>query len=85
MTISWIFFIMVYNPLGVTITKHINAVARTIADVSQSILVWIFGIIITLGIGSKYSNYKWEKISSFIIILQLVGFLFLVLGNIIFN
>ena len=51
LTFCWIFNVTLYNPLGVTITKHINALARAISDVSQTVLVWGIGLTVTLTIG----------------------------------
>ncbi len=59
MTFCWIFNVTAYNPLGVTITKNINAVARAISDVSQTVLVWIIGLIVTLSVGKVYPNFVW--------------------------
>lgn len=85
LTFCWIFSIALYNPLGVTITKHINALARAISDVSQTVLVWAIGITVTFTVGSTYPNYKWEKLQTNVILLQLVGFVFLIFGNMIYN
>ena len=48
-----------FNVSGVTITKYINALARVIADVSKTIVVWIIGIVVTLTLGKTYPNLKW--------------------------
>lgn len=66
-------------------TKYINALARSIGDVTRTILVWMVGIIVTLTAGSKYPNYKWELIDGGVIAVQLVGFVILVAGNLIYN
>lgn len=85
LTFCWIFSVTLYNPLGVTITKHINALARAISDVSQTVLVWAIGLTVTLTVGQTYPNYVWEKIKASVIILQLIGFVFLISGNMIYN
>ena len=74
-----------FNVSGVSITKHINALARAIADVSKTVVVWILGMIITLSLGGTYPNLKWEKTEAMVIIFQLIGFCFLVLGNLVYN
>ena len=76
---------MLFNVAGVTITKHINALARAIADVSKTILVWIASIVVTVEWGSTYPNYSWELLDPTLILLQLVGFIFLILGNVVYN
>lgn len=50
---------MGYNAAGVTITKYINALARAIADVTKTIVVWVVSAIITAILSSDYPNYKW--------------------------
>lgn len=45
-------------------TKYINALARAIANMTKSILVWIIGIIITLTIGRTHPNLQWEKLKT---------------------
>jgi len=85
LTFCWIFNVTAYNPLGVTITKYINALARAISDVCQTVFVWAIGIIVTVTIGSTYPNFKWEKLDGAVVGLQLLGFAFLVFGNLIYN
>jgi hypothetical protein len=51
--------IATFNITGVTVTKYINALARSICDVTRTILVWIVGIIVTVTAGSVYPNYRW--------------------------
>jgi hypothetical protein len=47
----------------VTVTKYINALARSIGDVTRTILVWGIGLIITVTAGATYPNYKWELVN----------------------
>ena len=42
---------MIYNVAGVTITKYINSLARAIADVTKTIIVWVFSILVTVQYG----------------------------------
>ena len=55
-----IFSIATFNITGVTVTKYINALARSIGDVTRTILVWGIGLIVTVTAGASYPNYKWE-------------------------
>lgn len=66
-------------------TKYINALARSICDVTRTILVWIVGIIVTLTAGATYPNYRWEIVDGLAIGVELLGFGVLVLGNLIYN
>lgn len=66
-------------------TKYINALARSLADVTRTVLIWLVGILVTVTAGKYYPNYKWELVSVGAILLQLLGFLILVFGNLIYN
>lgn len=55
-----VFSIATFNITGVTVTKYINALARSIGDVTRTILVWGVGLIVTVSAGAKYPNYEWE-------------------------
>lgn len=80
-----IFSIATFNITGVTVTKYINALARSIGDVTRTILVWGIGLLITITAGSKYPNYKWELLDGGAIALELLGFVVLVTGNLVYN
>lgn len=74
-----------FNVTGVTVTKYINALARSIADATRTIAVWIIGIIITVTAGTDKPNYRWEMTSAGAILMQLAGFVVLIFGNLIYN
>lgn len=80
-----VFSIATFNVTGVTVTKYINAVARSICDVTRTILVWILGIIVTVSAGVNKPNYRWELVDYRAILLQLFGFLVLIGGNLVYN
>jgi hypothetical protein len=80
-----VFSIATFNVTGVTVTKYINALARSICDVTRTVLVWIIGIIITVSAGSNMPNYRWELIDGLAITFQLFGFLILIFGNLVYN
>ena len=66
-------------------TRHIGAVSRSMNHISSSILVWIVGLIITMTAGQQDKNYKWESVEWKIILLLFVGFVLLILGNLVYN
>ncbi len=80
-----VFSIATFNVTGVTVTKYINALARSICDVTRTVIVWIVGIIITVSAGVNKPNYRWELIDGAAIGIQLIGFGVLILGNLIYN
>ncbi len=59
-----IFSIATFNICGVTVTKYINALARSIGDVTRTVLVWAIGIIITLTAGATRPNFQWELVKA---------------------
>jgi len=59
-----IFSIATFNVSGVTVTKYINALTRSICDVTRTVLVWGIGIIVTLTAGESRPNYKWELVKA---------------------
>lgn len=58
-----VFVIAFFNVTGLMITKHINALARAILNMSKTALVWIIGIIVTVTAGKSNSDYKWELVT----------------------
>ncbi len=80
-----VFSIATFNVTGVTVTKYINALARSICDVTRTVIVWIVGIIITVSAGVNKPNYKWKLIDGVAITIQLLGFGVLIFGNLIYN
>jgi hypothetical protein len=73
--ILYICSIGVYNFVGITISKVLSSPARAVLDTIRTILVWLFFI---LPIVDK------EHRETFMV-LQLVGFIFLILGTVIYN
>jgi hypothetical protein len=74
-----------FNISGNAITKYINALARTICDISRTAFVWIFAIIITIVLGDDHPNYRWEILDIGGILMEAVGFVVLIAGNLIYN
>jgi hypothetical protein len=69
----------------VTVTKHINALARSLADVVRTIVIWMIGIIVTVTAGKYYPNYSWEMLGAGALAVEMLGFIILVFGNLIYN
>jgi len=80
-----IFTTSAYNMFGVTVTKHIGAVSRSINHISSSLLVWMTGLVVTLVAGDKDDYYKWESTEWSVILLQFFGFILLIFGNLVYN
>ena len=60
----WIFIlclivtISISVPIAVTISKKINPLSRSLADVCRTLIIWAVGIVITVTIGENNSSYK---------------------------
>lgn len=80
-----VFTIALFNICGVNVTKHISSLARSIVDVTRTILVWIGSIIITKTYGSDNENFDWELTGMGAILMELLGFIILVVGNLVYN
>ena len=70
-------FIALYNIVGINLTKLVSSTAKAVVDTDtvRTVFIWAFFLVIHPVSGTE------EKIYS----LQLVGFIFLVLGNFIYN
>ena len=51
----------------------------------RTILVWLFGIILSIIYSDKSSMYYWENLYFGAILIELFGFILLVLGNLVYN
>lgn len=66
--------------IAVTITKRINSVSRSIVDVARVVLIWAFGYVLTLTTDYKLeSTYVWQ------ILVEVIGFLFVISGTILYH
>ena len=83
--IGYVFSVMTFNITGLSVTRYINALARATCDVSRTVIIWLVGIIVTVTVGQQENNYKWEMTEAGAVVCQLLGFLLIVLGNLIYN
>lgn len=78
---AWVYFmltafsIMIFNLLGVFVTKHSGAVFRVVLDTLRTICVWIISLII----GFETLNPAGK------VVLEIVGFVLLIFGNLVYN
>lgn len=52
-----IFTIATFNICGVNVTKHISSLARSIVDVTRTLIVWIVAIVVTETYGENNPNF----------------------------
>ena len=60
----------IYNYFALTVTRSLSATHRTTIDAFRTVLIWM------VGLAFGWESFKW---------LQLIGFMGLVVGNLIFN
>jgi len=78
-----IFTIAAFNVFGVTVTKKVSSLARSVVDVTRTLLVWIIGLIFSWT--SLKGRENWENSAWGAIGVEFVGFIILVGGNLIYN
>jgi hypothetical protein len=69
------FSIAAFNGLGVTVTKNASSAQRSTIDTSRTVLIWIFFLAVPI-YGKSLEHFK---------VLQLAGFILLVLGTLVYN
>lgn len=72
--------IALFNLFGVSVTKYVSAVTRTVIDAVRTVLIWGIGLIVT-----KMTDRNWENTSIYANLLELFGFVLLVTGNLVYK
>ena len=78
-TLIWLsvfvcFTMALFNGFGVTVTKNASSAQRATIDTARTLLIWVFFMAVSV-------NGKREEFH----VLQLFGFVFLVIGTLVFN
>ena len=73
--ILYISSIACFNFAGLSVTKHVSSTARTIVDTLRTIVIWSFFMMPFVPEGTQ-ETFDWK---------QLVGFVILVFGSLIYN
>ena len=74
LSIGTCFTIASFNAFGIAVTKYASAANRAVLDSSRTVLIWIFFLVVPV------QDWR-EKF----LVLQLVGFIFLIFGTLLFN
>jgi hypothetical protein len=72
-------------PIAVTVSKKISPVSRSLADVCRTVIIWLFGIILTLTYGQDHPEYQIENKAIIVNILKAVGFIVLIGGTMMYH
>lgn len=78
---TYLFSILFYNISGLNVMKNLSAIHLSILQATRTLCIWLGDIIIFYFIPVEGHGEMWTKWSP----LQLCGFGFLVLGNLIYN
>lgn len=74
-SILFVISIAVFNFVGITVTKIASSAARAVIDTIRTVIIWAFFILPIVGVCFReHFNY-----------IQLIGFVFLIFGNLIYN
>lgn len=74
LSVSVLFTMSFFNGFGVAVTKNASSAQRATIDTARTLVIWLFFLIFS--IYGKREDFYW---------LQLVGFLFLIVGTLVFN
>jgi hypothetical protein len=83
--ICLIISISISVPIAVTISKRINPLSRSLADVCRTLIIWAAGIVITETIGQDNPSYKLEDTSVLVNILKALCFAILIFGTMLYH
>ena len=73
-----------YNLNGVRITKMIDALTRSLLNITKTSLVWIVGIVVTFSVGDN-TDYQLESKDVWVNLVKAAGFACIVVGTLIYN
>ena len=76
--------ISAYNLNGVRITKLIDALTRSLLNITKTGIIWVVGIIVTISVGDN-PDYQLESLDVVVNVVKAVGFSLIVLGTLIYN
>lgn len=80
MCILGVVSILFFNMSGVTLTKNISCLVRSLVDITRTIAVWVVGLSIT------WSHWRdWENTKLNSILCELGGFIILIIGNLTYS
>ena len=71
--------IIATTSIGTILTKDVSPVARTMANMTRTIIVWIFNLLVTFALGSD-PQYRLESLSFISNLSKFIGFCLLALG-----
>lgn len=55
LSVGFICSIAISVPMGAYLSKEVSPISRSLANVSRTLLIWLFNIIMTATVGQQYS------------------------------
>ena len=71
--------------IAVTLSKVVNPVSRSLADVCRTMLVWIIGLVFTVTLGRSNDQYIFESTDLLLNGCKLVAFLVVGYGTLMYH
>jgi drug/metabolite transporter (DMT)-like permease len=81
LVVFYLISIAIFNVLGMTVSKHLSSVHRTLIDSSRSVVVWGVQLVAWHLFESRTYGTPWTSNSW----IQLLGFIILVIGTLVYN
>jgi hypothetical protein len=78
-SVCYICCISCYNYVGINITKYVSSPARAVMDNARTVLIWIFFLL------PFWSDTSYKELTEKFSVLQLIGFIFLIFGTLVYN
>ncbi len=86
LSVGLVLSIAISVPIAVTVSKLISPVSRSLADVCRTIIIWLFGITITLTVGKNNKEYETMEDTRVIVnVLKAIGFGVLIVGTLMYH
>lgn len=80
LTFGFILTISISVPIGAYLSKTVSPISRSLANVSRTVLIWIFNVIVTATVGKTQPEYDLQSLDWLVNVLYGVGFLTLLSG-----
>jgi len=78
--VTFLLSISFYNFFGLSLTRYLSTVHRTLIDACRTVTVWLFQVLLFyIGLKDAGEELGWWSI------FQFIGFIFLVSGTIVYN
>lgn len=85
LTVGFICSIAISVPIGAFLSKEVSPISRSLANVSRTLLIWVFNIVMTETLGKTHEEYNLENRSVLVNCLKGVGFGLLMFGTFLYH